>query len=106
MGEILRTGLNVLNVIILAYFFLITSFYFLFTVLSLFGLARHRNLTAYVNFKEIFRLPLVKPISIIAPAYNEEKTIVESVRSLLSLEYPVFEVIVVNDGSVRSTLCE
>jgi len=104
MGEILRTGLNVVNIIILAYFFLINSFYFLFTVLSLFGLARHRNLTAYVNFKEIFRLPLVKPISIIAPAYNEEKTIVESVRSLLSLEYPVFEVIVVNDGSSDMTL--
>ena len=104
MSELLRAGLNVVNVTILAYFFLINSFYFLFTVLSLFGLARHRNLTAYVNFKEIFRLPLIKPISIIAPAYNEEKTIIESVRSLLSLEYPVFEVIVVNDGSSDMTL--
>jgi len=104
MNGILHTVLHVVNVIILVYFFLINAFYFLFTVLSLYGLFRHRDLTTYVSFKEIFRLPLVKPISIIAPAHNEEKTIIESVKSLLALEYPVFEVIVVNDGSTDLTL--
>jgi cellulose synthase/poly-beta-1,6-N-acetylglucosamine synthase-like glycosyltransferase len=44
------------------------------------------------------------PISILVPAYNEEKTIVESVRSLLSLHYPDFEVLVVNDGSKDHTM--
>lgn len=44
------------------------------------------------------------PISIIAPAYNEEATILTSVRALLSLNYPEFEVIVVNDASKDSTL--
>ena len=44
------------------------------------------------------------PITIIAPAYNESLTIVESVEGLLALEYPAFEVIVVNDGSADDTL--
>jgi cellulose synthase/poly-beta-1,6-N-acetylglucosamine synthase-like glycosyltransferase len=44
------------------------------------------------------------PISLIAPAYNESVTCVESVRSLLSIEYPNFEVIVVNDGSKDDTV--
>lgn len=44
------------------------------------------------------------PISILVPAYCEEATIVESVRSLLNIYYPEFEVIVVNDGSTDGTL--
>jgi cellulose synthase/poly-beta-1,6-N-acetylglucosamine synthase-like glycosyltransferase len=47
---------------------------------------------------------LTPPIAVIAPAYNEEKSIVGSVRSLLSLRYPSMEVIVVNDGSRDHTL--
>lgn len=43
-------------------------------------------------------------VSVVAPAFNEEKTIVVSVKSLLSLNYPNFEVIIVNDGSKDNTL--
>ncbi|MEG0261143.1 MAG: glycosyltransferase [Lysinibacillus sp.] len=50
-----------------------------------------------------------KPVSIIVPAYNEEAGIVGTVSSLLSLQYPQFEIIIVNDGSndgTKSTLIE
>lgn len=47
---------------------------------------------------------LALPISVIAPAYNEELSIVQSVKALLALEYPEHEVIVVNDGSKDDTL--
>jgi cellulose synthase/poly-beta-1,6-N-acetylglucosamine synthase-like glycosyltransferase len=89
---------------ILVYFLLINSFYLLFVVLSLVGILRYQRVTSYVRMNEIFSLPLAKPVSIIAPAFNEEQGILESVRSLLTLEYPLYEVIVVNDGSTDSTL--
>lgn len=44
------------------------------------------------------------PIALLAPAYNEAATIENSVRSLLALEYPSYEVIVINDGSKDQTL--
>ncbi|MFT5873966.1 MAG: cellulose synthase/poly-beta-1,6-N-acetylglucosamine synthase-like glycosyltransferase [Clostridium sp.] len=45
-----------------------------------------------------------KPISVIVPAYNEEATIIDNINSLLDLNYPEFEIIVVNDGSKDKTL--
>jgi cellulose synthase/poly-beta-1,6-N-acetylglucosamine synthase-like glycosyltransferase len=44
------------------------------------------------------------PISILVPAYNEEASAVDSLRSLLALHYPSFEVILINDGSKDGTL--
>lgn len=39
------------------------------------------------------------PISLLIPAYNEEENIVSNIKSLLKIDYPQFEIIVVNDGS-------
>lgn len=47
---------------------------------------------------------LAPPVTIIAPAFNEELSIVDSVQALLALHYPEHEVIVVNDGSNDATL--
>jgi cellulose synthase/poly-beta-1,6-N-acetylglucosamine synthase-like glycosyltransferase len=55
--------------------------------------------TAWSRFRN-----LTVPISVLVPAYGEEKTIEDSVRSMLSLSYPEYEIVVVNDGSKDRTL--
>ena len=62
---------------------------------------------AYQDLKPLsmlFQPGMLPSISIVAPAFREEATIVESVNSLLNLRYPEYEVIVVNDGSTDRTL--
>jgi cellulose synthase/poly-beta-1,6-N-acetylglucosamine synthase-like glycosyltransferase len=44
------------------------------------------------------------PISLVVLAYNEEQVVVSSIHSLLQLDYPAFEIVVVNDGSKDKTL--
>lgn len=43
------------------------------------------------------------PISILVPSHNEQENIVDNIRDLLRLDYPEFELIVVNDGSTDET---
>lgn len=45
-----------------------------------------------------------KPMTLICPVHNEEAGVVASVNSLISLRYPEFQVVVVNDGSGDATL--
>lgn len=63
------------------------------------ALKKYTNLNQYTNYKLIASNPNAPAFSLIAPAYNEGMTIVDNVRSLLSLYYNNLEIIIVNDGS-------
>lgn len=78
--------------------------YWIIGVISFFEIKKYRNETKNVNFDELLSSPFLPSISIIAPAYNESVTIVDNIRSLLSLHYTNLTVIVVNDGSKDETL--
>ena len=93
-----------LNVGILSYFLAINFVYFVMLIVSYFAVLKYRRHVRHEQWRRIIRSPLTMPVTIIAPAYNEELTIEDSVMSLLMLEYPEFEVVVVNDGSRDSTL--
>ena len=67
--------------------------------------AHHRRLESH-RVGWIKQTPLAPPITLIAPAHNEAKSIRVAVRNLLGIDYPELELIVVNDGSVDRTLDE
>jgi hypothetical protein len=41
---------------------------------------------------------------VLAPAFNEGNTIIENIRSLMSIHYDYFEVVIINDGSTDDSL--
>jgi cellulose synthase/poly-beta-1,6-N-acetylglucosamine synthase-like glycosyltransferase len=79
-------------------------FYILLAVLSIVSIRRSRWKEKIRAQQMLVASPLTPGISVIAPAYNEGVTIIPNVRSLLALNYPRFEVVVVNDGSKDDTL--
>lgn len=79
--------------------------YLLLMVMSYFNTLRYKYRYTAKEEEYLKNYPDKAPgISIVAPAYNEEVIIVDSVHSLLNLDYPNFEVIIVNDGSKDETL--
>jgi cellulose synthase/poly-beta-1,6-N-acetylglucosamine synthase-like glycosyltransferase len=88
-------------------FFILTLFlsgsYVILGIFSAMALRKHLRKNSYVNYNSLVLSPLSPKISIIAPAFNESKTIIDNVRTLLSLYYNNFEVILVNDGSTDNT---
>ncbi len=68
--------------------------------------AAHQRLLESHGLHWVGDTPLAPPVTIIAPAHNEEGSIRIAVRNLLQLDYPELEVIVVNDGSEDRTFEE
>lgn len=86
------------------YFIIINTIYFVLMLFSIQGSIERMDMWRIKRQTLLFEHDLMPSISIIAPAYNEEKSIIESVTSLLNLKYPKYEVIVVNDGSKDDTI--
>ncbi|HAK00516.1 MAG TPA: glycosyl transferase family 2 [Bacteroidales bacterium] len=89
---------------IIVFTFLIFGSYTILTVFSAMEMVHYMRKNSFVDYDVLLTSPLAPSISIIAPAYNEGKTIVDNIRSLLSLHYNNFEVIIVNDGSTDDTI--
>lgn len=98
----------VINKVILVYFIVICSFYLFLFLMAYIRLRKERGLHSVEPYKKMKESSFTPPLSVIVPVYNEEVGIVSTVLSLLTgsgrLDYPQFEVIVVNDGSQDQTL--
>lgn len=73
-------------------------------LLALFHLRKERKLYKKAIYEDYLEINYTKPVSILVPAYNEQEGITETVRSLLSLKYPLYEIVVINDGSTDETV--
>jgi cellulose synthase/poly-beta-1,6-N-acetylglucosamine synthase-like glycosyltransferase/HEAT repeat protein len=103
-ADFLRSWVHWFNSIFAVYATTLSGIYLVLLFFSALGARRQSRLAALPGMALLFQQNVLPSVSIISPAYNEEATIVESVRSLLNLRYPEYEVIVVNDGSTDGTL--
>jgi cellulose synthase/poly-beta-1,6-N-acetylglucosamine synthase-like glycosyltransferase len=89
---------------VIYYFGLLNGVYVVLFLVSLVEVVRFVKRTFFSDYEQILRSEMTWPVTIIVPAHNEARTIVETIRSLLNVNYGQFEVVVVNDGSTDETL--
>nr|WP_315154742.1 glycosyltransferase [uncultured Flavobacterium sp.] len=89
---------------ILGYAILIMSSYLVLAYLSTRELREYLKKNSFADYDALLTSEFAPSLSLIAPAYNEGFTIEENVKSLLSLNYNNYQVIVVNDGSKDNSM--
>jgi cellulose synthase/poly-beta-1,6-N-acetylglucosamine synthase-like glycosyltransferase len=102
--DLLAQFIMTFDVGVILYLIALNTCYLVFLTTAFVMLVRHRRRWTPREVNGVMQSPGTPQISIVLPAFNEEPTVVASVRSLLALNYPAFEVVVVNDGSTDGTL--
>ena len=88
-----------INYFFMIYIVIYAIIFFISTISSIIELEKNR---VYRKYEYTFGLKSEEnsiPISILVPAYNESQTIIDCIESNIYLDYPEFEIIVINDGS-------
>lgn len=98
--EPIKVFMTCIGIFYIFYLIGYSTFLFLAVVIGAITMYRGKQRTILKNIKDE---SYYVPVSIIVPAYNEEMTVVETVRSLLALDYKLYEIIVVDDGSRDNT---
>ncbi|OGQ36613.1 MAG: hypothetical protein A3F16_03985 [Deltaproteobacteria bacterium RIFCSPHIGHO2_12_FULL_43_9] len=98
-------GTTVLIIYLGVYYFLIYNLLntFILIMAARWIFRQHLGLSKYI-FSRLKQSRFLPGVSMIMPAHNEEETAVKSARFMLFVDYPLFEVIIVNDGSTDGTM--
>lgn len=105
------TQYSIIDVLVYIFYLIVYSYtifvmfsYLIMGFISALQARKYLKRNTYTDYLNILQSPEAPSVSILAPAYNEETTIIDNVKSLLSVHYANYEVIVVNDGSRDRTL--
>lgn len=96
--------IRILIWLILAYYLLLHFVYLVLMALGALQTRRYRKGISFTEFQRIGESNLTMPVSLIVPCYNEAPIIGTTIRNLLRLHYPQFEIIVVSDGSTDGSI--
>ncbi len=102
MGYI-RTVISFFNYFCMAFTVLLSVIYILQMVMSFVKVRKDSKALMSNDYERYMYSDNLLPISLLIPAYNEEENVVQNIKSLMKMDYPNFEIIVVNDGSTDKT---
>ncbi|WP_419741845.1 glycosyltransferase family 2 protein [Paraclostridium dentum] len=99
----LRLFVDYLNAFFLYYMFIYAIVFFISTIFAILNLNEDKRNKMYLNELSLKSTDNYVPVSILVPAYNEEETICDCIESLSYVDYPEYEIVVIDDGSNDDT---
>lgn len=102
MGYI-RTFISFFNYFCMAFTVLLSVIYIVQMIMSFVKVRKDSKALMSNDYERYMYSDNLLPISLLIPAYNEEENVVQNIKSLMKMDYPNFEIIVVNDGSTDKT---
>jgi len=102
--DILHILFFIIDWVIFIFGIIIMLSYIVLGILSGSALYYYMHKNKFIDYSAILSSDIAPSVSILAPAYNEGKNVVDNVRSLMSLHYANLEIIIINDGSKDDTL--
>lgn len=101
MNKSVELFLEGVSIFFLFYLFLYTTYLFMSVVIGAWKLYKKDQM---IQVRNQLKHKYYLPISLLVPAYNEDVTIVENINSLLNLDYQLYEIVIVDDGSKDDTV--
>src|SRR5215216_1401114 len=97
ISHMLTSGIFIYSVVLILFYIFIGTY-------SIGETKKYLYKNKFTDYRMLASSQHSPSVSIIAPAFNEGATIIENVRSLLSIYYSNLEVIIINDGSKDDSL--
>lgn len=98
-----RYFISFFNYFCMAFTVLLSLIYIIQLLISFFKVRKNDKYRQSNDFGRYVSSENLLPISLLIPAYNEQENIVSNIKSLMKIDYPEFEIVVVNDGSTDKT---
>ena len=98
-----RYFISFFNYFCMAFTVLLSLIYIIQLLISFFKVRKNDKYRQSNDFGRYVSRENLLPISLLIPAYNEQENIVSNIKSLMKIDYPEFEIVVVNDGSTDKT---
>ena len=99
----LENIIDYINIFFFVYIFIYAILFFIATLTSMVYINNNILKKIFSNTVRVKNLENYIPVSVLIPAYNEDVTVIRCIESVLNLNYKLYEVIIINDGSTDNT---
>lgn len=104
MHELIKEIINSVSFFLIWYFLIVMSFYVVLILVSIPSIYKRFKEVGLEDISMLIKSESLPTISFIIPVYNLKQVAIATIYNMIDIEYPMKDIIIVNDGSTDETL--